>query len=63
MQAIIFPCREAHAEAVLVYGADAQQPIVATVMEEIDNFTCAPQSSKLIRGGDGFFKVGGLTVE
>ena len=31
-----------------MYGENAQQPIVATVMEEMDNFTCVPPSGKLI---------------
>ena len=44
----LLPCRGAYAEAVLVYGDNAKQPIVATVMEEMDNFTCVPPTGKLI---------------
>ena len=52
MHGATLPCRGAYAEAVLVYGDNAQQSIVATVMEKTDNFTCEqpsePPSGKLI---------------
>ena len=58
----LFSCRGAYAGAVSVYGENAQQPIVATVMEEMDNFTCPPPSGKLI-GGCGVVLNNGFTLQ